>query len=383
MRKQITRLFQILVVLVLYTVFKAIELWPDHPARSSALAILLFVVMLSGTIAYRSNPSIFDQPWFRILAWMGSLAMALWITFALLSLPADLVHLFAAVAGKSWNFSAVAHAELVISITFISMGFLTVVQGPQVKRVPMSIDDLPPSLQGLTIVQISDLHVGPTIRGNYVEEVVRRANAINPDLVFLTGDIADAHPTSIEKHLQPLKNLKARYGTYYVTGNHEYYWGAAAIVGHLEQLGVHALLNSNKVITVGNTRVLIAGVTDPAGEHALANHAPNSTQAATSNESAQLKILLAHRPDACIEAEKLGFDLQFSGHTHAGQFFPFSLLIGLAHQYSRGLYRHERMWVYVNPGTGYWGPADRLGVHPEITAAILQAGAPYHSLTPH
>jgi predicted MPP superfamily phosphohydrolase len=136
-------------------------------------------------------------------------------------------------------------------------------------------------------------------------------------------------------------------------------------------LGFVTLLNENKILKVGETSLMVAGVTDPVGVHMLRGHASDTTKALTSSEESQFKILLAHRPDACHGAESLGVDLQFSGHTHAGQFFPFSLFIGLAHKYYNGLYRHGNMWLYVNPGTGYWGPANRLGVVSEISCLTL------------
>jgi len=157
-----------------------------------------------------------------------------------------------------------------------------------------------------------------------------------------------------------------------VTGNHEYYWDPEGLIAKMRELGFTPLLNENAALKIGESRLLVAGVTDPMGAAMTPAQKPDVSRAAHSDEKADLRILLAHRPDASTEAEPLGFDLQFSGHTHAGQFFPFSLLIGLEHRYSRGLYRHGRMQVYVNPGTGFWGPPNRLGVPAEITLATLR-----------
>jgi predicted MPP superfamily phosphohydrolase len=155
-----------------------------------------------------------------------------------------------------------------------------------------------------------------------------------------------------------------------VTGNHEYYWDAPGLVQKVRELGFTALINENRIVQVGSAKILIAGITDPMGQM-LSGHAPDINKATRSSESTEFKIFLSHRPDAYLQSEPRGFDLQFSGHTHSGQYFPFNLLIGFFHKYSRGLYRHGHLWVYVNPGTGYWGPANRFGVPAEITLLTL------------
>jgi predicted MPP superfamily phosphohydrolase len=383
-----SRIFRFLLIVstfALYTSYMATQLWPPHPFVATALTVVLFVMMLGGTFIYRANPQVFDHAWFKILIWSGSLAMGIWATFILIVLPLDILHLLGVGALK------VSHAStkfddgsfflpqdfyfsiLALATILAGFGLIEVLRGPRVKNVAVKIANLHPALQGLKIAQLSDLHVGPTIRKNYVAEMVRRTNAVAPDLIVLTGDIADAHVASIVEHLEPLRELRARYGVFYVTGNHEYYWNAPDLIAKVQELGLQPLLNENKIIRIGDARVLVGGITDPMGHYLKPPQTPDLKKAAQSGETAQLKIVLAHRPDVSDEAEALGFDLQFSGHTHAGQFFPFSLLIGLAHKYNRGLYRHGRMWVYVNPGTGYWGPADRLGVASEITLVTISS----------
>jgi predicted MPP superfamily phosphohydrolase len=189
--------------------------------------------------------------------------------------------------------------------------------------------------------------------------------------VLVTGDIADARASSIVEDLAPLAELKAKHGVFYVTGNHEYYWDADGLVKLATSLGLQALMNENRVVKVGDAKILVAGITDPMGFMAGGRHRPDLARALTQAESTDFKILLSHRPDPFAEAEKSGVDLQFSGHTHGGQFFPFSLLIPLAHKHYRGLSRHGSLWIYVNPGTGYWGPPNRFGVPPEITLLSL------------
>lgn len=371
MSARAARLILILVGLILYTTFKAVQLLPEQPLIAVGLSILLFACILSGSIIYRRKSHIFEKFWFKIVSWVGSFAMAFWATFILLSIPADMFVLIL----KIFGFAAFPIHDLYLgifglSILLMGLGFLQVLRGPKIKKISVVIPDLPLDLANLTIAQISDLHVGPTIRMGYVEKVVKKTNALNPDMIVFTGDIIDAHADSVPQHLQSLKNLQPRLGSYYVTGNHEYYWNTLAIIEQLTQVGLNVLNNTNAIVQVGQSQVLVAGVTDPQGA-ILAGHAPNMVKAASTNITPTFKILLAHRPDAAVEAEKLGFHLQFSGHTHAGQFFPFSLLIGLAHQYIRGLYQRGHLWVHVNPGTGYWGPANRLGIPSEISLITL------------
>lgn len=384
MRGQISRFMWILFFLGLYTANKASQLWPAEPAGAGFLGFVLFALMISGMFIHRRNPEVFEHGWFRLLSWCGSLLMAFWATWILISVPFDLFHLlvrvvnFFAVSDGITHASEVIFAPLVYRSIFIFasglmlLGFLTTLLGPKVKKIVVTEPQLPLSLDGLKIVQISDLHIGATIRSSYVEQVVKLTNDLHADLIVLTGDIVDSHADSVVEHMKSLRNLKSKYGVFYVTGNHEYYWGAKAIVSRIQEVGIKPLLNANQILQIGNTPLMVAGVTDPAGGQFFPDHAPNMQQAVQTSVQVEYQILLAHRPDACLQAEGLDFDLQFSGHTHAGQFFPFSLFIGLEHKYSRGLYRHGKMWVYVNPGTGYWGPANRLGVRTEISSITLK-----------
>lgn len=374
------RFLLILAGLIFYTCFKATQLWPANPVGATAGALLFFAVMIGGILVHRPHQRIYNELWFLAWIWAGSLSMAVWATFVIVSLPLDGVHLLIWLLGYSETLQPwlpqFHWAVLAIACLLAAVGFLQVLRGPQIVHTTIPIEDLTSDLDGFKIAQISDLHVGPTVRHGYVEEVVRRTNSTDPDLVLFTGDIADAHAASVAQNLKPFTDLKSRYGIFYVTGNHEYYWDTKAILREFQNFGLTPLLNENVIKTVGTSTILIGGVTDPQGQTMLEGHTPDLARAAQTREQVALKILLAHRPGVADEAESVGFDLQFSGHTHAGQFFPFSLFIGLAHQYSRGLYRHGDLWVYVNPGTAYWGPADRLAVTPEISLITLQVKKP-------
>jgi predicted MPP superfamily phosphohydrolase len=288
-------------------------------------------------------------------------------TFILISIPVLIVNLF---VGEFLSRNIVI-GMVTASAAIVSVGLLEILRGPRLKEIELPVKGLPPTLNGLRIVQVSDLHVGPTIRRAFVREVVERCNDLSADLVLVTGDIADARASSIVEDLAPLAELKAKHGVFYVTGNHEYYWDVDGLVKLATSLGLQALMNENRVVKVGDAKILVAGITDPMGFMAGGRHRPDLARALTQAESTDFKILLSHRPDPFAEAEKAGVDLQFSGHTHGGQFFPFSLLIPLAHKHYRGLSRHGSLWIYVNPGTGYWGPPNRFGVPPEITLLSL------------
>lgn len=239
--------------------------------------------------------------------------------------------------------------------------------GPSIKKRKIPIEGLPPELHGFRIAHMSDLHVGPSIGRRYVEKVVERANSTKPDLVALTGDFGDGPAAQLKDHIQPLSKLEAPAGVFYVPGNHEYYWNVEDWMTVISDLGAAVLLNRSERIIFRGKKLLIGGVTDPAAPYTSQHPAPNARSAHGESSDAPLKILLAHRPSMASEASKAGFHLQLSGHTHGGQFFPWTIVVRFVHKFFLGLHKHEKMWVYVNGGTGSWGPLLRFGTTPEIT----------------
>jgi predicted MPP superfamily phosphohydrolase len=237
---------------------------------------------------------------------------------------------------------------------------------PRVVRVAVPIANLPPDLAGLRIVQLSDLHVGPTIRRRFVTAVVQTANALYPDLVAVTGDVADGYVKELRDHVAPLADLRAPLGTFFVTGNHEYYWDPLGWILELERLGISVLSNEHRLIERGEGRLLLAGVTDLSA-------ASDPRAAIAGAPQSHVRVLLAHQPRSAFAARDAGFDLQLSGHTHGGQYFPFNLLVRLFQPFVAGLHRLEAMWLYVSRGTGYWGPPLRVGAPSEITLIELVA----------
>ncbi len=366
MRNRLQRFVIILFILILYTMYKAAQLWPVAPVRAALLVLPLFMVMIGWQFFYRSNPTLPDRPWFQALAWIGSWLMGLWSTFVILSLPIDLVHL-------GWHAQPewLAFVPLPVALVAAITGSLQVLWGPRVRHVQVPVANLPASLRGFKIAQISDLHVGATIRRGYVEDVVRRTNSLHADVIAVTGDLADGDAHVIGPHLRAFADLNAAHGKFYVTGNHEYYWKAENWIAEVRRLGLQPLINEHRVITRDGGKILFAGITDIAGGAFLDGHHPDLKKSLAGAQPSDINILLSHRPDPFEEAENLGFTLQLSGHTHAGQFIPFNLLIPLVHKYYRGLNKHARLWLYVNQGTGYWGPPNRFGIPAEITLLTL------------
>lgn len=255
------------------------------------------------------------------------------------------------------------------------LGVQEALGGPYVKEVQVPVKDLPNGLDGFKIVQISDLHVGPMIDRDYVLRVSAMANALRPDLIALTGDFVDGSPEQLRVDAEPLATLQAKHGVFYCTGNHEFFSGVEDWVKEFRAMGFNVLENEHRVLDVNGAKLLVAGVHDYSASRRGKGYVSSPTDALKGAPAADFKMLLAHQPRSCFEAADAGFDLQLSGHTHAGQFFPFSLIVHFAHPYVKGLNRHaDKMWVYVNQATGYWGPPIRFGVPAEVTLLVLRRG---------
>ncbi|MCU0759449.1 MAG: metallophosphoesterase [Steroidobacteraceae bacterium] len=260
------------------------------------------------------------------------------------------------------------------SILALGAGLAAGLLGPRVRRVLVPIEGLDPALDGLTMVQVSDLHVGPTIGRRYVGRVVERALALAPDLYVLTGDIVDGPVGRLARHVAPLAALGATGRAWLVMGNHDYYSGPRPWIERFRALGLRVLLNEHAVLQHRGARFVLGGVTDPAARMFDRTQGPQPGLAA-GPPGAMLRVLLAHHPKVAPAAADTGFDLQLSGHTHAGQIFPFTLVVRAVHApHVAGLSREGRMWVYVSAGTGSWGPPVRFGTRTELTHLRLVRG---------
>ena len=243
---------------------------------------------------------------------------------------------------------------------------------PAVVAVEVPIENLPEELDGYRIAQISDLHLGPTLSGAFMSRVVKTVNGLEADMVAVTGDLVDGSTEHLRKHVEPLTDLDSPDGTFFVTGNHEYYSGAESWCRTITGLGLNVLNNAHAVIERGPARLLVAGVTDYRAHHILPAHRSDPAAAVTDAPECHARVLLAHQPSSCFAAKPHGFDLQLSGHTHGGQFFPWNFVVGRFHPFVKGLSPWGKGWVYVNRGTGYWGPPMRIGVPSEITLLTLR-----------
>jgi predicted MPP superfamily phosphohydrolase len=271
--------------------------------------------------------------------------------------------------GRAVNLGIVGGAGSVTGV-----GVIQARQLPEVVEVDVPIAGLPPEAEGFRIVQITDVHVGPTIKGDFLAAVVERINALEPDLVAVTGDLVDGWVDQLRDEVAALGQIRARHGAFFVTGNHEYYWDGLAWCDLVASHGLTVLVNEHRVIDHDGAKLLVAGVPDVSAGGMVAAHASDPAKAcAGAPEGCGARILLAHQPRSIYAAAEAGYDLVITGHTHGGQYFPMNLLVYLAQPYVAGLERHDDTWIYVSRGTGYWGPPVRVGAPHEITLLRLVA----------
>jgi predicted MPP superfamily phosphohydrolase len=289
-----------------------------------------------------------------------------WLVLALRPDAFDLAELTAATAA----------AVPLIALAMTLIGLVNARRTAGVVAVDVPIAGLPDALHGFTIAQISDVHVGPTIKQRYLEAIVVAVNRLGADMVAVTGDLVDGPVHRLAAHVAPLARLQSRHGTFFVTGNHEYYSGVLGWIAELRRLGLRVLLNEHVVLRHGEASVVVAGVTDH-GAHRYAEHHRSDPVAALAGapDEAAVRILLAHQPRSAAGAEPAGFHLQLSGHTHGGQFWPWNVFVRLQQPFTAGLHRWRALWVYTSRGTGYWGPPKRFGAPSEITRVRLVPAA--------
>ncbi|WP_374349308.1 metallophosphoesterase [Chitinimonas sp.] len=312
------------------------------------------------------------------LAWLGLVIMGLFSSLLILTLARDigllLTSLFLLPSHALLHYSAIAVIAAALLVTLA--GYINARRLAQVVEIDVPLANLPDALHGFTIAQISDIHVGPTIKRDYLDRIVDRVNALNADVVAITGDLVDGSVDSLAPHTAPLARLRARHGSFLVTGNHEYYSGGHDWIAEFRRLGLTVLMNEHVLLKHGDGHLLLAGVPDYTAHHFDEAHR-SDPQAALANAPANAgaRVLLAHQPRSASAAAAAGFDLQLSGHTHGGQFWPWNLFVPLQQPYTAGLNRLQGLWVYVSRGTGYWGPPKRFGAPSEITRLRLVRSA--------
>jgi predicted MPP superfamily phosphohydrolase len=316
----------------------------------------------------------------RVVTWLGWAGMGLFSTLFVLTVIRELALLVAIAAGaihpgivdlESFRRSS-ALGVVLLGFLITLLGFSNARRTAAVSRVTVPISNLPSALEGFQLVQISDIHIGPTIRGAYLRRIVEAVNLLRPDMVAITGDLVDGSVLELASHVAPLADLASRHGTYFVTGNHEYYSGAHSWIVELRRLGITVLLNEHVVLRHDGALAVVAGVTDYSAAHFDPAHRSDPFAAiAGSPLGAGVKILLAHQPRSAPAAADAGFDLQLSGHTHGGQFMPWNFFVKMQQPFVAGLHRLRQLWVYTSRGTGYWGPPKRFGAPSEITLVTL------------
>lgn len=373
------RLFVLILLLHLYMGWR---LLPDMPfgvpgVAATGLLLALSLCMMPFAEYARRNK---QNPCADHLSGAGFLAMGFSSTLLIMTLMRELVLLTGYAASSSlidaatfqhlraWSAAAVP----VLAVLITTVGFVNARRRAVVRTVEIPIAGLPESLRGFSIVQITDIHVGATIKHGYVSRIVDAVNALEADMIAITGDLVDGSVGRLAPHTEPLGRLSSRFGTFFVTGNHEYYSGAHAWIAEMRRLGLSVLINEHVVLEHFGESVVVAGVTDFSAHYFDPAHRSDPVAAlAGAPKKAAVKVLLAHQPRSAFAAAKAGFHLQLSGHTHGGQFFPWNFVVKLLEPFAAGLHRLDDLWIYVSRGTGYWGPPKRFGAPSEITQLRL------------
>jgi uncharacterized protein len=376
------RLAYLIAVSAALHLYIGVRLIPPLPGGSTAALALLLIasalLMPMGVLARR----LLKPPLADTLAAIGLIFMGLFSSLLVLTLLRDVLLIVLSIAAQAvpLPFESIrtvsAGAVPLLGMAITLLGYWNARRTAGVVRVEVPLANLPVPLRGFTIVQISDIHVGPTIRHRYVEAIVEAVNRLKPDLVAITGDLVDGSVAELGAQVAPLARLVSRHGSFFVTGNHEYYSGVGPWLVELARLGITVLHNEHVVIDHGGARLVLAGVPDFSAGHFDRSHRSDPQAAlAGAPANAAVKVLLAHQPRSAVAAAQAGFDLQLSGHTHGGQFLPWNFFVRFQQPFTAGLHRLGRLWVYVSRGTGYWGPPKRFGAPSEITELKLTAVA--------
>jgi len=339
--------------------------WGAQIAGTAVLAAC-FALMPKG---FRSreggHPIAILAPWVAMgfFSWLLVLTLLRDVSLALMA--------FGSPDTLGWWTQASSIGVIAATFAITAVGYGMARRVARIVDVEVPVEGLPAQLEGFTIAQISDLHVGPTIKRPFVEKVVERVNRLGADMVAITGDLVDGTVRELAHHTEPLARLESRHGTYVVTGNHEYYSGAHSWIRELDRLGARVLMNEHVVLEHEGAAIAVAGVTDWSAHHFDPSHRSDPHAAARGAPEGATKVLLAHQPRSARHAADAGYHLQLSGHTHGGQFWPWNLFVPLQQPITAGLERIGAMWIYVSRGTGYWGPPMRFGIPSEITRIRL------------
>lgn len=353
---------------------RAAHLPPPWGSAATWLLVLMGVALILGMPATFFLPRRLATP----VAWVSYTWMGLLFFLFLLALATDAVRLMIEVTQRAAQLGLLDADRRVlmqrvlagiIAVGTIGFGVAGLSEGlrrVRVKRIRIALRRVRPSRVGYTIVQLSDVHIGPTIGREFLEDIVARTNALKPDLIVITGDLVDGSVEHLKDAVLPLADLRATDGVYFVTGNHEYFSGVDEWLAYLTKLGIRVLRNE-RVSIGGADGFDLAGVDDWTAARYGNGHGADLSRALAGRDRNRGLILLAHQPKQVFEAAEADVDLQLSGHTHGGQMFPFGYLVKLQQPYVGGFHMHQGTALYVSRGTGYWGPPMRVGAPAEIT----------------
>jgi hypothetical protein len=348
---------------------------PDAWTRGLTLAMwVLGLVMGASFVVVRFAPRAVSSPFAWVAyVWMGVLSIWFFTLVPMELLRAAARATVAVDVDRRLALSRMmAAAAGVIGLGLSGAGMVSALSRIGVVKVRVPLAKLPASLEGYAIVQMTDVHVGPTIGLDFIEQLVATANAEQPDMVVITGDLVDGSVAQLGALVAPLARLKARDGVYFVTGNHEYYSGADAWIAHLSTLGIRVLRNE-RIAIGGSGGFDLAGVDDTSAHNFGGGHGQDVARAVSGRDPERLLVLLAHQPKAIFDAVRHAVDLQISGHTHGGQIWPWGYAVKLDQPHVAGLHRHgdSATQIYTSRGTGYWGPPMRVGAPAEVTRLEL------------
>ncbi len=260
---------------------------------------------------------------------------------------------------------------LILAFSYLFKGLKGGLREPVLNTIGVNINGF--NSEAYVIIQLSDVHIGKSLKKHFMEELVRRVNDQSPNIVAITGDLIDHNIDEIKEDLEPLKKIKVP--TFFILGNHEYFHGADAVIAYMKELGITVLLNESIQIKDGDYHFNLVGLTDVIGER-IGEHPMDIPKAYEGVHPDLPTIVLAHQPKSILRLEERPCDLMLSGHTHGGQIFPFGLLVMIDQPYLAGLYQHNQdQQIFVSRGTGYWGPPIRVLAPSEISKIIIKAGS--------
>ena len=309
------------------------------------------------------------------LFYVLSLSVAITVSLFFITLLYDLIHTTAQqipfdVGRRRFMKIAFDVTMLILAFSYILKGLIGGIKRPELNKVDVYIKDL--GFEELTIVQLSDVHIGNTIGKAFLQECVERINALKPDIVVITGDLVDRKIDDAKDELQPLKELRSTFGTYFVLGNHEYYHGAEEIANYMPEVGVTPLLNDSVIISDGTHSINLVGLNDIQSIR-FDTLLIDTDKAFRDVDASKPTILLSHQPKSIEFVKDEEYDIMLSGHTHGGQIFPFGFLVMLQQPYLAGLHAiTTTKQIFVSRGTGYWGPPVRVFAPSEISLLTLK-----------